>query len=124
MPTVTDEGHINYAWAIIEYVGRAPNSWDFVESQTTTTDADSVSAQGGIERATGEDGLQGGQERLALLAKGRQVASEPGEGVRAGIAAEAAGDLLLRLEGSQVALGLVPPKILRLSRVVRRLGQA
>ncbi len=50
----------------------------------------SKSAQRRIERATGEDGLQGGEERLALLAQGRQIPAEPRERLRAGIAAEAA----------------------------------
>src|SRR5260221_10038651 len=53
----------------------------------------SRSAQGGIEGPTGEDRLQRGEERLALLAQRRQIAAQACEGVRAGFAAEAAGDL-------------------------------
>ncbi len=65
------------------------------------------SGEGGIERLAGKDGLQGGQQRLALLAQGREVAAQAGERLGAGIAAEAARHLLLDLEPTQVALGLV-----------------
>src|SRR5258708_27939745 len=67
----------------------------------------SRSAQGRIEWRTGEDGLQRGQQRLALLAQGRQIAAQACEGVRARVAAEAARHLLVQLEGPQIALGLV-----------------
>src|SRR5712691_13339628 len=60
-----------------------------------------------VERLAGEDGLQGGQQRLALVAQGRQVASEARERRATGIAAEAAGDFLLQLEPAQVTLRLV-----------------
>src|SRR5258708_20631972 len=60
-----------------------------------------------IERPTGDDRLEGGQERLALLAQGCQVASDPGERCCPRVAAEAVGDLLLNLEPAQIPLRLV-----------------
>ena len=60
-----------------------------------------------IERATGDDGLEGGQERLALLAHRGEVASDPGERVGSGVAAEAVRYLLVPLEPTQVPLRLV-----------------
>jgi len=67
----------------------------------------SRSAQGGIERPTGEDGLQRSEQQVALLAKGCQIAAQARECGSTGIAAEAAGHFLLHLAGPQVALGLV-----------------
>src|SRR5260221_7114409 len=61
----------------------------------------------GREKLAGEDGLHGGKQRGALVAQGRQIASQHSERAGAGVAAEAAGDLLLDLERAQIALSLV-----------------
>src|SRR5258707_1312042 len=78
-----------------------------IGSVANITDQGSRSAPGGIERTTGEDRLQRGEQRLALLAKRREIAAQAGECVRARIAAEAARDLLVHLEGPQIPLSLV-----------------
>jgi hypothetical protein len=45
--------------------------------------------------------------RLALLALGRQLGANARVGIQSTVAAEAAGDFLLRLESAQVVLCLV-----------------
>jgi hypothetical protein len=65
------------------------------------------SGEGRREGLAGEDGLEGGEQRLALLAQRRQVASEAGERIGSRVAAEAARDFLLDLEPAQGTLGLV-----------------
>lgn len=65
------------------------------------------SDEGGIERLTGEDRLERREERLALLAKRGQIASDARECCSAAGRTKAARDFLLDLEHAQVVLGLV-----------------
>src|SRR5262249_9665465 len=60
-----------------------------------------------IEGPTGEDGVEGSQKRLALLAQRRQVAADRRVRRRAVVSAKTASDLLRDLEPAQIALGLV-----------------
>lgn len=48
-----------------------------------------------VERATGDDGFEGGQVRVSLLTHCCQMTSAPGEGVGSGVAAEAGGVFLM-----------------------------
>jgi hypothetical protein len=62
------------------------------------------SGKGWKDGPTGDNGLEGGQQRLDLLAQGRQVAAEPGQRRGLGVAVEAAGDLLQDIEATETAL--------------------
>src|SRR5690348_2005957 len=67
----------------------------------------SRSDEGRIEGLAGEDRLEGGQERLALLAQRREIPAQARERISSCLAAEAARDFLLHLEPAQVAFRLV-----------------
>ncbi len=63
--------------------------------------------KGRIERLASEDGLQGSEERHALLAHRGEVASDASERLGAAVGAEGARNFLLDLEHAQILLRLV-----------------
>jgi hypothetical protein len=71
----------------------------------------SRSGDGTIERLVGEDCLKGGEQCVALLAQGCQIASETGEGVGSGVAAKVTGHFLVVVESAQVTLSSITKSV-------------
>ena len=77
-----------------------------LEEGLSPTTVRSRSDEGRREGWAGEDRREGGQERLALLAQGREIPAQTRERASSRRAAEAARDVLRHLEPAQVAFSL------------------